>query len=105
MYDNYVNYGILNNDMKHLTLDKNDDINQYLNSIKLSFRDQITDLYDYFNDNVIHKKYSDKRILSIIDYKLHLCYNMLVYFNSNYDQFLNVTTKAVSVAATSTGSR
>ena len=89
IYDNYINYGILNGELNSISLDRfnKDDMKRFAQSFSFVYRKYIIELKDYFNDT--SSKTNPNQVFFAVSYKLSLAYQLLSYIEANYDKIIN----------------
>lgn len=89
IYDNYINYGIANNELNNIPLNNanRDTIRRYAESLSSIYRDYAQELNNYYQDNT--NKHNPKQVAFATNYKLMLSYKLLSYVDDNYDTIIN----------------
>ena len=89
MYDNYISYAIKNNELNDIRLDSfNIDQKKHFIQVLLKMYDYyINELKNYFKDekcNIV-----SEQVLFATEYKLNLCYKLLSYVESIYNEIVS----------------
>ena len=91
IYDNYVNYGIMNDKLNTIDLgivskDKQRDL---FNSLSYMLKDSTNTFIDYCNDTEIKNNFNEKQVEKSTYYQLGLVYKTLSYVDENMDYILD----------------
>lgn len=89
MFDNYITYGILNNELDNLELNKftKTDLQNYAKTLGSFYRRHMLTIKSYFKDN--QTKYKSIQINKVTSYELRIVYKILKNINDNFDLLIN----------------
>lgn len=89
IYDNFINYEINNGELDKIPIERinKSRVNDFINSLKRIYREDIIELKDYFKDNT--SDIIPQQVEFSTSYKLSLANKLLSYVNNNYEQIVN----------------
>lgn len=90
VYDNYVNYGIMHDELDNLNLNNANktDKRRLFSSLGSVYRNKVLLFKDYCNDTDTNK-YLDSQIISTTRYQMSIIYKVISYIDNNMDYVLS----------------